>query len=220
MAHRAAVRIWTSAFGQTPGEWTISVIEPESDASKPARDGALETLDDAALVAESLAGRKEAFDVIVERHQRSVYQVCYRFAGNHEDAADFAQESFVRAWRGLKGFKGNSALPTWLYRIAVNVCLNKVGTRRPTTEPLEADRFVDTRTEDPRSGLMREERGVAVRRAIAQLPDRQRATLILRAYHELSHQEIADILGSSVGAVKANFFHALANLKKILGSEP
>jgi RNA polymerase sigma-70 factor (ECF subfamily) len=61
---------------------------------------------------------------------------------------------------------------------------------------------------------------VAVRRAIAALPDRQRAALILRTYHELSHQEIADILGSSVGAVKANFFHALANLKKILGNEP
>ena len=59
-----------------------------------------------------------------------------------------------------------------------------------------------------------------VRRAIAELPKKQRATLILRAYHELSHQQIAEILGSSVGAVKANFFHALANLKKILGREP
>ena len=61
---------------------------------------------------------------------------------------------------------------------------------------------------------------MAVRTAIAGLPTKQRATLILRTYHELSHQQIADILGSSVGAVKANFFHALANLKKILGSEP
>jgi RNA polymerase sigma-70 factor, ECF subfamily len=74
--------------------------------------------------------------------------------------------------------------------------------------------------EDPRATLLRAERAVAVRRAIAQLPDKQRATLILRAYHELPHQEIAEILGSSVGATKANFFHALANLKKILRSEP
>ena len=67
---------------------------------------------------------------------------------------------------------------------------------------------------------MRDERAVAVRRRSPGCPTKQRATLILRTYHDLSHQQIADILGSSVGAVKANFFHALANLKKILGSEP
>ncbi len=72
----------------------------------------------------------------------------------------------------------------------------------------------------PGTDLIRQERAQAVRRAIAGLPEKQRATLILRTYQEMSHQEIADVLGSSVGAVKANFFHALANLKKILGSEP
>jgi len=95
-----------------------------------------------------------------------------------------------------------------------------LATRKPETEPLGTDRFVDHQTVDPGSDLIRGERAVAVRRAIAALPDKQRATLILRAYQELTHQEIAAILGSSVGAVKANFFHALANLKKILGSEP
>jgi RNA polymerase sigma-70 factor (ECF subfamily) len=67
--------------------------------------------------------------------------------------------------------------------------------------------------------MLRDERAVRVRAAIAELPRKQRATLILRMYHEMSHQEIADVLGSSVGAVKANFFHALGNLKKILGGE-
>lgn len=182
--------------------------------------GDFDTLDDGALVAACLAGHKSAFDVIVARHRRAVYQVCYRFVGNHEDASDLSQEAFVRAWRGLKKFKGQAALSTWLYRIAVNACLNRVGSKRPETEPLRADRFVDHQTEDPASGLIRGERAVAVRRAIAGLPDKQRATLILRTYQDLSHQEIAEILGSSVGAVKANFFHALANLKKILGNEP
>ena len=68
--------------------------------------------------------------------------------------------------------------------------------------------------------MIREERAVAVRKAIANLPAKQRATLIMRTYHDMSHQQIADALGSSVGAAKANLFHALANLKKILGSEP
>ena len=67
---------------------------------------------------------------------------------------------------------------------------------------------------------MREERSARVRAAIAQLPDKQRATLILRTYHEMSHQDIADMLGSSVGAVKANFFHALNNLKRLLSEGP
>src|SRR6188508_665613 len=74
-------------------------------------------MDDAALVAASVAGERGAFDVIVERHRRAVYQVCYRFVNNHEDASDLAQDAFVRAWRGLKSFKGQSALSTWLYRI-------------------------------------------------------------------------------------------------------
>jgi RNA polymerase sigma-70 factor (ECF subfamily) len=194
------------------------VIQP--DAAGHAGAKVLADLDDAGLVAECLAGRRDAFDVIVERHRRTVYHVCYRFVNNHEDASDLSQEVFVRGWRGLRNFKGQSALSTWLYRIAVNVCLNKVSAKKPATEPLGTDRFEDTRTEDPALGLMRGERALAVRRAIAALPAKQRAALILRTYHDMSHQQIADVLGSSVGAVKANFFHALGNLKKILGSEP
>ena len=201
-----------------PPKWTINVVEPDASAATVLAD--LAGLDDVGLVAASLGGRREAFDAIVERHRRSVYQVCYRFVNNHEDASDLAQEAFIRAWKGLKNFKGQSLLSTWLYRIAVNVCLNRVSVKKVDIEPLESDRFVDHAAEDPRGNLLREERAVAVRRAIAELPEKQRATLILRTYHDLSHQQIADILGSSVGAVKANFFHALANLKKIMGNEP
>ena len=216
MADESAVRTWPRIVS-APAQWTVSVVEPGGEAGA-ARS--YEAVDDAGLVAACLDGDKRAFDVIVERHRRSVYQVCYRFVGNHEDASDLAQEAFLRAWRGLRNFKGQAALSTWLYRIAVNVCLNRVSVKKPEAEPLTEDRFVDERSEDPGAGLVRGERAVAVRRAIAELPDKQRATLILRTYHDLSHQQIADILGSSVGAVKANFFHALANLKKILGTEP
>jgi len=212
MPYGSAIRRWSA-----PMEWSVKVVTP---AAEQAPAPALEHQDDAQLVVLAAAGGREAFDEIVVRHRRSVYQVCYRFVNNHEDASDLAQEVFVRAWRGLGQFKGQSALSTWLYRIAVNVCLNRVSVKQPETEPLESDRFEDTRAEDPSAGILRGERAAAVRRAIAALPDKQRATLILRAYHDLSHQQIADILGSSVGAVKANFFHALGNLRKILGSEP
>jgi len=191
--------------------WTLCVV----------RQTPLAELDDSALVAAALDGRREAFDIIVERHRRSVYQVCYRFVNNHEDASDLAQDAFVRAWKGLRSFKGQSALSTWLYRIAVNVSLNKVSAKRAPTESIETtDQFEDVRIEGAPQAILRKERAAAVRRAIASLPDKQRATLILRTYHDMSHQQIAEVLGSSVGAVKANLFHALTNLKKILGSEP
>jgi len=205
-------RVWA---GAARPEWTMTVVRHE-----PARGGAdlLSGLEEAELVRACLAGQREAFNVIVERHRRSVYQLCYRFVGNHEDASDLSQDVFFRAYRGLKGFKGQSSLATWLYRIGVNVCLNRVSAKVPQMESLDA-RPHQTENDDPARRLLRNERAVRVRAAIARLPRKQRVTLILRTYQELSHQEIADILGSSVGAVKANFFHALGNLKKILEGE-
>lgn len=172
---------------------------------------------DAELIEACLAGRREAFDTIVERHRRQIYQLCFRFVGNHEDASDLAQDVFVRAYRGLHRFKGHASLSTWLYRIGVNVCLNRVAVRRITAAPIAEQRLVSS-AESPSDLVLREERAGQVRAAIARLPRKQRATLILRIYHELSHEQIASILGSSEGAVKANFFHALNNLKKLLGT--
>jgi RNA polymerase sigma-70 factor, ECF subfamily len=179
----------------------------------------LEALGDADLASASVAGTAGAFDLIVERHRRPVYQLCYRFVGNHEDASDLSQDVFLRAYRGLKNFKGQSALGTWLYRIAVNVCLNRVNAKSPKTESIEHHDQVDATSEPASDRLLREERAGRVRRAVAELPEKQRMTLILRMYHDMSHQEIAQAVGSSVGAVKANVFHALRNLKKLLGEE-
>lgn len=197
-----------------PVPWPAFMAETEARS--------VAALDEPALVAAALAGEPGAFDLIVERHRRSVYGLCYRFVNNHEDAADLSQDVFLRAFRGLKNFRGQASIATWLYRIGVNVCLNRVSAKSPldqTNEPIEDQAFVDLKSESPADRVLKDERDRRVRAAIAQLPDKQRATLILRTYHELSHQEIADILGSSVGAVKANFFHALGNLKKLIGTE-
>lgn len=178
----------------------------------------LATADDRTLVEAFRAGRRDAFDLIVERHRRHVYQICFRFVGNHEDASDLAQDVFVRAFKGLRNFKNESSLGTWLYRVGVNVCLNRVAVKRPVTEPIEAAQHIDARSEDPLAAILRGERAAVVKAAIEKLPPKQRATLLLRVYQDLSHEEIAGILGSSVGAVKANFFHALGNLKRHLQS--
>jgi RNA polymerase sigma-70 factor (ECF subfamily) len=195
-------------------EWQLTVVGPESPAAAIPPDIA-----DADLVAACLSGRPGAFDLVVERHQRAVYQLCYRFVGNHEDASDLTQDVFLRAYRGLRNFRGHSSLGTWLYRIGVNVCLNRVSAKAPRTEPIDDRQHVDARRERADDGMLRSERAARVRAAIAQLPRKQRAALILRIYHDMAHQDIAATLGSSVGAVKANVFHALQNLKKILGNQ-
>lgn len=188
-----------------------------SDAAPAAAD--LATLDDRALVQACLAGRREAFDELVVRHRRAVYRLCYRFVGNHADATDLAQEAFLRAYRALRTFKGESAVGTWLHRIAVNLSLNAVAGRARRAETNE-ERAVPVAPEpDAMSRLLSGERAAQVRAAIARLPPKQRATLILRVYQEMPHQEIAGLLGSSVGAVKANFFHGLASLKRLLGGD-
>lgn len=195
----------------------MSDHQQPTDAA-PARPGALDlaAAEDRVLVAAFLAGSHEAFNVIVTRHQRSVYQVCYRFVRNHEEASELAQDVFVRAFKGLKNFKGDSSLATWLYRVGVNCCLNRVAIKRPATEPIDESQHVDARHDDPLRAVVRQEKADEVRRAIARLPPKQRATVLLRIYQDLSHEEIAGVLGSSVGATKANFFHALGNLKRLL----
>lgn len=192
-----------------PRHRTVASTTPEA---------ALAELSEAALIEACVAGRSGAFDLVVERHRRSVYQLCCRFVGNHEDASDLSQDVFLRAFRGLRNFKGESSLGTWLYRIGVNVCLNRVSAKTPVNEPIDQHQHVDDRSESPRDLVLRGERAMQVRAAITRLPRKQRAALILRMYHEMSHQEIAETLGSSVGAVKANVFHALQNLKKLLAN--
>jgi RNA polymerase sigma-70 factor (ECF subfamily) len=211
--HRTIRQAWVRA--EPPG-WKVRVTS--SSLGNPAVE-TYEDQDDSAVVRACLGGDRAAFDVIVRRHQRQVYQLCYRFVSNHEDASDLAQDVFVRAYRGLRGFKGDAAFATWLYRIGVNVCLNRVRARKPAFVPLADAHHADSRDERADATLLRTERAADVRSAIRRLPHKQRATLILRVYHEMPHEQIAGVLGSSVGAVKANFFHALANLKKLLKAQ-
>src|SRR4051794_15809258 len=192
---------WPMPGARAPGEgqgWNLTVLRQKSTETAP--DPGIGELSDQDLVASCLAGRAGAFDVVVERHRRTVYQLCYRFVGNHEDASDLSQDVFLRAFRGLRNFKGQSSLGTWLYRIGVNVCLNRVSVKTPLNEPIDKHQHVDVHSESPTDRVLRGERAMQVRAAITRLPPKQRAALILRMYHEMSHQEIADALGSSVGA--------------------
>lgn len=207
----------TTHGGTLRPTWVIGM--PGADVQGREGPLAIGSLTDAELVQACLDGHSDAFDVIVERHQRAVYRLCYRFVPNHEDANDLSQDVFLRAFRALHRFRGDATLSTWLYRIAVNVCLSRVSVKAPRTEPIDVDRHVDHRSEPAPEMLLREERAERVRTALAQLPEKQRAALILRVYEEMTHPEIAATLGTSVGAAKANVFHALRNLKRFLGGD-
>jgi RNA polymerase sigma-70 factor (ECF subfamily) len=163
-------------------------------------------------IAASKRGEREAFDVLVERYHKPIYRLCYRYVNHHEDASDLAQEVFLKAWRAIGSFRGDSAFSTWLYRIAVNACLNFRALRRPVTRELPGT-LVDPRP-DAETQAEREDEASRVRAAVSRLPEKQRATLILKLFHDLTHEEVAGILGSSVGTVKANLFHALARLRR------
>jgi RNA polymerase sigma-70 factor (ECF subfamily) len=157
-------------------------------------------------------GEREAFDRLVERYQRDIYRLCYRYVNNHEDANDMAQEVFLKAYKAIGRFRGDSSFSTWLYRIAVNTCLNFRAARKPETDELP-EALPDARA-SAAATLESEDQARVVRNAVSRLPEKQRATLILKIFHDLTHEEVAGILGSTVGTVKANLFHALGNLRK------
>ena len=129
----------------------MSVVRPEREGPPWSADG----LSEVDLIAACVEGRPGAFDLVVERHRRTVYQLCYRFVANHEDASDLSQEVFLRAYRGLKSFRGQSSIKTWLYRIGVNVCLSRLSTKRAQTEPIDERQFPDSLAESASDMLLK-----------------------------------------------------------------
>lgn len=164
-----------------------------------------------------LGGETAAFEVLLRQHQQDIYRLTYRMTRNAEDAKDLAQETFVQAYRALGSFRGQSRFSTWLYRIAMNLCLNHLkSTARE--DPAE----VDDRQADARVNslglLLTDERDRAVAHAIEELPPQQKATLTLRVHQGLSHKEIAQVLECSEGTAKANYFHAVRALQRRLAA--
>jgi len=161
-------------------------------------------------------GDVTVFDEVVNRYSRKVYELCYRILRNEEEARDMAQEVFVRVYEKRDKFGGRSALYTWIYRIATNMCLTQLKKIKIPTVPLEA--VEGTLEAKPESGGPDySELEAAVSNAMAGLPPRQRAVFAMRFFDKMSLKEIAEASGTSVGAVKANYHHAVRHLRNILG---
>ena len=175
----------------------------------------MELQSDFEVIRRVLDGDTAAFDLLVLRYQQTIFRLAHRMTRNAEDARDLAQEAFVQAYRSLAGFQGQSSFSTWLYRIAMNLCLNHLKSSR-REDPIEVDGALADDRDDSLATLIADERDRALAAAIEQLPPQQRATLTLRVYQGLSHREIAEVLDCAEGTAKANYFHAIRSLQKRL----
>lgn len=189
---------------------------------------------DVELLAATAAGEAGAFEALVHRHQDRVIGVCQRLLGEREDARDAAQDVFLKVYRKAGSFRPRARVSTWIYRIAVNLCLNRLRRRKlvrflplagSDRAPGEEDDGPERGPEDPAPGpeatLEARRRWAATRRAIDALPESQRAVLVLARFEGLSYKEIADVLGITVGAVESRLFRAMRNLERAQeSSEP
>jgi RNA polymerase sigma-70 factor, ECF subfamily len=178
---------------------------------------------DEELVARSMDGDVESFNQLVLRWERPIYALAYRVIGRDEDARDVAQETFLRAFRALPGFKGQAKFSSWLYRITLNLCRDWI--RRERRTPIaQAPEGVDlielageaTPSQSIEDLVSRKQLSEAVAKAMALLPDEQRTAIILKEYHGLTFQEIADLLDCPLSTVKTRLYQGLTVLRRHL----
>jgi RNA polymerase sigma-70 factor, ECF subfamily len=169
---------------------------------------------DADLVERYLAGDMTAFDELMIRYERQVYRVCYRFVENRDDAMDLAQEVFIKAFEHLGTFRRESSLKTWLYRIAMNHCINHV--KKHSQEFVEVNESTGSVRASVHAQLEDREQREQFRQLVKQLPPKQKAIVEMRINEQLSYEEIAKISGRSVSTIKASVFFALEKLRKLV----
>jgi RNA polymerase sigma-70 factor (ECF subfamily) len=155
-------------------------------------------------------GNEASFNELVRRYQEKVYWIAHRFVNDHDQADDIVQDVFVKVYSALKQFRGESSVYTWLYRITVNIALNALRKQR-IRDFIRIDEFFETageETEQPDAIVEKDEQQKLIEEAIVKLPEKQKAVFLLRYYEELSYEEISQILKTSIGGLKANYFHA------------
>lgn len=185
--------------------------------------------DDRELVAKSLGGDTEAFRTIVERYQERVYNVAFQMTGSHEDSLDLAQDSFLRVFRALSSFKGDSSLGTWIHRIAHNIVIDELRKRRRRpVVAMSTDTVVITEDgehmlewsapmdEAPEEQLLRAEKKREIEQALQRISPEHRSVLVMRDIEGLTYEEVAEVLGLNVGTVKSRLNRARLALREKL----
>jgi RNA polymerase sigma-70 factor (ECF subfamily) len=177
--------------------------------------------DDAELVVASQGGDQDAFALLVQRHQRRVFNLVFRMLQQYEEANEVTQETFLAAWQGLPSFRGDSRFSTWLYRIAYNCCLKQLELRKrdqALQTALQAEHMLDNTDRDEHTSIQLEThyRQNLVREHLSLLPVKYRAVLVLRHFQEMTYEEMAVILTMPIGTIKTHLFRARNLLKERL----
>ncbi len=181
------------------------------------------TITDEELVARSMDGDADSFNQLIKRWERPIYALAYRTLGREDDARDVCQETFLRAYRAINGFKGQAKFSSWLYRIALNLCRDwmRRQRRQPTVQPPEDVDIADLAAERGPSESIetlvgRRQLGRAVAAAMARLPEEQRTAIVLKEYHGLTFQEIAEMQGVPLSTVKTRLYQGLSVVRRQL----
>ncbi|MDR1988628.1 MAG: sigma-70 family RNA polymerase sigma factor [Acidobacteriaceae bacterium] len=181
------------------------------------------TSPDEDLVARSLGGDQESFNQLILRWERPIYALAYRTLGREEEARDVCQETFLRAYRSLPGFRGQAKFSSWLYRIALNLCRDFL--RRERRAPIvhmpeDVDLMELAVAAEPSESIedlvTRKDLSRHVAKAMKRLPDEQRTAIVLKEYHGLTFQEIADLQGCPLSTVKTRLYQGLTVLRREL----
>ena len=180
---------------------------------------------DEELVSRSVSGDHDSFNQLVVRWQRPIFALAYRVIGHEEDARDICQETFLRAFRGIKGFKGEAKFSSWLYRIALNLCRdkNRSAQRSPLNKVSDDVDVLDLAPANVAGSSLEDqvgwsELGNEVSRAMMTIPDEQRTAIVLKEYQGLTFREIADFQGCPVSTVKTRVYQGLTRLRRELES--
>ena len=171
------------------------------------------------LIDRAARGDAAAFDELLGAYEKKMYAVCLRMSGNHEDAQDCLQETMLRVYRAISGFKGQSTFSTWLYRVAMNTCLDELRKKRNRTSTsldglLEAGWSPSDEFDTPERHALNREKSAEIRRVIAELPEDMRAAVVLRDIEGMSYEEIARVLDINVGTIKSRISRGREKLRE------
>jgi len=172
--------------------------------------------DDLALVRGTLAGRRDDFALLVERHQKPLYRFILQHTRNPHAADEIVQMTFVQAYTHLANFREEATFKTWLHRVALNLCHDRARAERRRSDVSVDEALERTQTEPRLEDVVL---GATVERRIAALPERQRTVLNLRLWGDLSFKEISRLLGTSENSAKVNYHHAIRRLRQWLAGE-
>lgn len=172
--------------------------------------------EDKRLIERYCNGDKDAIEELVMKYQKQIYAFVYRIINDIEEAKDLTQKTFLKAFKAIKGFRKDASFKTWLYQIALNTSLSHFKQRSKKEKETELRETIIGSQAGALSFLIEKERIIYLKKALVELPERQRLAVVLRIYEGLSYKETAEVMGCSEGAVKAHYHTAVKGLKNIL----